>query len=414
MSACGLRRCCLAVTVMLLWTAGAGAQTISQRGFAEGTAFLFPQQAPNDPTRVVGDLLAREEVFFKPAPWLQFAGGLDVRANSHQQVECDGLDFSDRTAKRPCLSVRRLAATLTRRGLTVDVGKQFIRWGKTDIVTPTDRFAPRDFINVINSEFLAVTGVRAVLQAGEETFEGVWVPRFTPSRTPLFDQRWTVVPSEAAHIPVVDGGAVLAAGAQAGVRWSHVGSAFEYALSFFNGFNNLPNIIVDVLTLPTALSWKRIYPAIRTYGADTAVPTRWFTLKGEAAYFTSSTPGTDEYVVYVIQLERQTGEWIVVGGYAGEVVTIRRASLTFAPDRALTRAVVARASYTIDPNRTVAFEGAVRQNGDGLFSKVEYSVGRGEHLRATVTGVVITGDSSDLLGQYNRNSQLGVAVRYSF
>jgi hypothetical protein len=217
-----------------------------------------------------------------------------------------------------------------------------------------------------------------------------------------------------AHIPIVDAGAVLPDGSQAGVRWSHMGGGFEYALSFFNGFNNLPNVLFDVQTLPTALSSKRIYPAIRTYGADTAVPTRWFTLKGEAAYFTSSTPGTDEYVLYVIQLERQTGEWILIGGYAGEVVTTRRASLTFAPDRALTNAIVGRASYTIDTNRTIAFEGAVRQNGDGLFSKVEYSVGRGEHWRATLTGVVIAGDSSDLLGQYNRNSHLAVAVRYSF
>ena len=404
----------LAVCVLMLWAAGSSAQTVSQRGFGEGSAFVFPQQAPNDPTHVVGDLLAREEVFFKPAPWLQFAGGLDVRANSHDQVECDGLDFSDRTAKRPCLSVRRLAATLSRRGLTLDVGKQFIRWGKTDIVTPTDRFAPRDFINVVNNEFLAVTGARAVLQAGEETFEGVWVPRFTPSRTPLLAQRWTVVPSEVAQIPIVDAGAVLPDGSQAGVRWSHIGGGFECALSFFNGFNTLPNVVVDVQTLPTALSSKRIYPVIITYGADTAVPTRWFTLKGEAAYLTSSTPGTDEYVVYVIQIERQTGEWILIGGYAGEVVTTRRASLTFAPDRALTRAIVGRASYTIDTNRTIAFEGAVRQNREGLFSKVEYSVGRGEHWRATLTGVVIKGDSSDLLGQYNRNSHLGVAVRYSF
>ena len=79
--------------------------------------------------------------------------------------------------------------------------------------------------------------------------------------------------------------------------------------------------------------------------------------------------------MYVVQLERQSGEWIFVGGYAGEVVTIRRASLTFAPDRALTRAIIGRASYTIDSNRTVAFEGAVRQNGDGLFGKVDYSSG---------------------------------------
>ena len=54
----------------------------------------------------------------------------------------------------------------------------------------------------------------------------------------------------------------------------------------------------------------------------------------------SSSPATDEYVLYVAQVERQTGEWVFVGGYAGEVVTEARASLTFAPDRGLSRALV--------------------------------------------------------------------------
>ena len=135
------------------------AQTVTQRGFVEGRAFLFPQEAVNDPTQAVGDFLAREEVFVKPAPWLRFAGGLDVRADTHDQVADDWrLDFSDRGERRPRLSVRRLTATLTRGRFTLDVGKQFIRWGKADIINPTDRFAPRDFLNVVDNEFLAVTG----------------------------------------------------------------------------------------------------------------------------------------------------------------------------------------------------------------------------------------------------------------
>ena len=61
----------------------------------------------------------------------------------------------------------------------------------------------------------------------------------------------------------------------------------------------------------------RTYPELRLYGGDAAVPLPWFTVKGEAAYFTSSTPGAEEYALYVIQLERQVKEWSFVGGYAG-------------------------------------------------------------------------------------------------
>jgi hypothetical protein len=156
------------------------------------------------------------------------------------------------------------------------------------------------------------------------------------------------------------------------------------------------------------------YPAIRSYGGDAALPTKWFTLKGEAAYFTSSSPATDEYVLYVIQIERQTGEWLIVAGYAGEAVTVRRSSLDFAPDRGLTRSMVARASYTIDSVRSVAFEGAVRQNGAGVYAKAEYSQARGQHWRATATATGIAGQSADFLGQYHRNSHVTLSVRYSF
>jgi hypothetical protein len=426
-----MTRCLPAFVACLVMCAccapSADAQTVTQRGFLDGSLYLFPQEAPNDPTQAIGDFLAREEVFVKPASWVQFAGGVDLRANSHDQVEDSWrLDVSDRGVQRPRLSLRRLTATLTHRAFTVDVGKQFIRWGKADILNPTDRFAPRDFLNVVDNEFIAVTGVRGVAQNGAETFEAVWVPRFTPSRVPLLDQRWTAVP-EAPTVPLVDAGAVFPEGSQTGLRWGHQGEGFEYSVSFFNGFNTLPNIEAFPAPVPVqatpcpacppgpaAIAVRRSYPAIRTYGGDIAVPTKWFTIKGEAAYFTSSTPFTDEYVLYVVQLERQTGEWVIVGGYAGEAVTAERSTLSFAPDRGLTRSFVARASYTIDPLRSIGFETAIRQNGDGLYGKLEYSQARGQHWRATFTAIGITGQSDDFLGQYSRNSHVEAALRYSF
>jgi len=395
------------------------AQTVSQRGFVDGVGFFFPQEAPIDATQLVGDLLAREEVFVKPAPWLQLAGGLEFRANSHNQVDDWQLDFLSRGILRPRLTISRLSATLTRGRLRVDLGKQFIRWGKTDILTPTDRFAPRDFLNVVDNYFLAVTGVRASLETGRETLDAAWVPWFTPSRVPLLDQRWTAVPPQAASVPLVDAGHTIPGGSQVGARWSHAGEGFEFSVSFFDGFNHLPNTATQIMG-PTPESLQVLvsfsYPAIKAYGVDGAVPTRWFTIKGEAEYFTSSSPDTNEYVLYVLQLERQTGEWQIVVGYTGEVVTARRALVVtgFAPDQGLARSFVGRASYTIDSNRSVSFESAVHQNGRGVYAKAEYSQARGQHWRATATGVFLGGDQNDFLGQYHRNSYLALGLRYSF
>lgn len=420
------RRFGVSSTLLLALAQPAAAQTagtVTNRGFVDAAATVFPQEAANDRTRLVGDLLLRDEVVVKPAPWVQFAAGLDARANSHDQVGGE-IDFSDRSTLRPALSVRRLSATLSHRALVVDVGKQFIRWGKTDIVTPTDRFAPRDFLTVVGADFLAVTGVRAAVVIGDDTVEGVWVPRLTPSRLPLANQRWTVPPAGPV-IQIVDGGAALPSGSQLGVRWTHVGPV-EYSLSIFDGFNHLPTFDAALIPFATAATapgtvvpavvLNRTYPSIRTYGGDVAVPTRLFTIKGEAAYFTSAS--ADEYVLYGIQLERQSGEWMFVGGYAGEAITTDRAAGgvtgVFAPDRGLSRAFVGRASYTIDSNRSAGLEAVAHQNGRGAYVKAEYSQARGDHWRATITSVLLAGQDDDFLGQYQRNSHVALALRYSF
>ena len=80
----------------------------------------------------------------------------------------------------------------------------------------------------------------------------------------------------------------------------------------------------------------------------------------------------------------------------------------------MTRSLVGRASYTIDPNRSLALEGAVRQTGGGAYTKAEYSQAHGQHWRTTVTGTLIRGAPDDFLGQYRRNSHVALALRYSF
>jgi hypothetical protein len=245
-----------------------------------------------------------------------------------------------------------------------------------------------------------------------DTIEAVW-DRFTPSRTPLVNQRW-VVPPPGPPVTITSLDATFPDRSQAGIRFSHAGSRLEYALAFFDGFNHLPNVEILPTLVPGTVALRPSYPALRSYGGDAAVPTPWFTVKVESAYFTSTTARSDEYVLYVIQLERQAGEWTFVGGYAGQHVTQNRALLTFAPDRGLTEAIVGRASYTVDVNRSFAFEAAVRQNLDGEYLKAEYSHTRGGHWRATVSGTLIRGEAGDFIGQYHHNSHVTLALRYSF
>jgi hypothetical protein len=204
-------------------------------------------------------------------------------------------------------------------------------------------------------------------------------------------------------------------------------------VSAFSGNNNLPLIEAGAPQLPGGvpvppaaslpgnvvprglqLPVTRVYPTMWMMGGDAAVPLPIVTLKGEAAFFGTGDSRADEYWLYVIQVERQVGEWLLTGGYAGEVVTTQRVNVGFAPDRGLTRAFLGRASYTIDTNRSAAVEGAIRQDNSGSWVRGEYSRASGQHLRFTAQGAWIRGEPDDFFGRYRRNSNVVLAVRYSY
>ena len=404
---------------LLLSAATCFAQAYTQRGFLETRGTLYPQTAVNDAAHTVGESLFRYEGFYTASSKLQFAGALDFRTDTHHQVErAFSLSWQDREIRRPLGEVRRLSATYHDGPLTIELGKQFIRWGKTDIVTPTDRFAPRDFLTVVDNEFLAVTAARINYENGSNTVEAVLSPRFTPSRIPLVNQRWVPIPQQLNFpINIRDVRADLPGGPQAGIRWNHTGRV-EYEFSLYKGFNHLPSFDAAAVNFTAAglsVDLHRFHPEMLMVGGDVAVPTPLFTLKAEAAHFNSKDDRADEYALYVVQLERQSGEWFFVGGYAGEAITQNGLRVaTFAPDRGLTKTILGRAGYTIDANRSVAFEAALRQNGDGLWLKGEYSQAFGQHWRATLNVTLVRGDPADFLGQYRRNSHALWIMRYSF
>jgi hypothetical protein len=402
--------------LILFLAAPVWGQKLVHRGYVETRGLAYPDTVPGDSSNGVGEVVARWDVSYRLSDAWKVSGAVDARVDTHRQNEREfRLDWQDRSFRRPNLSLRRFSTTYRKGRLTLEFGKQFIRWGKADILNPTDRFAPKDYLEVINTDYLGVLAARAVYEAGSHTFDLVYTPRMTPSRGPLGNQRWVVLPDPVPGLTMVDGGVRYPGGGQAGVRWNFLGPGFEMSTSFFEGYSHLPSIeLGGVAGRPFAVALTRFFPRLRFYGADAAVPLRWFTVKGEAGYFTSSNLETDEFLLYVVQLERQQGEWSFVGGYAGEFVTDARNPLFFAPDRGIARTFLGRVAYTIDTNRSVALETAVRQTGDGAYLKGEYSQAFGQHWRGTMGFVLLRGNREDFLGQYKSNSHLLATMRYSF
>jgi hypothetical protein len=403
--------------VLLALAVPANAQEFTYRGFGQLQSTVYPQTTPAHDERVVAEALFRIEPAYKPIEWLTLSGSMDVRVDTLEHVEREWrFDVRDRGPLRPRLSLRDGRATVRQGTLTLDLGKQFVRWGKADILNPTDRFAPRDFLEVTDDEFLAVIGARGQYERGSHSFDVVWVPTFTPSRTPLIGRRWAPLqPQTLGTTGFIDLAPVFPSRSQYGARWNVLGPGFEFSVSYFDGFNHLPHYTTLPLSSGQPLvALRRSYAPLRMGGADAAVPLRWFTVKGEIASLFTTSDEADDVVVYVVQIERQSGELSLVAGYAGEIVTERRSVFQFAPDRGLARAFLGRAGYTIGATSDVAFEAAVRHNLDGVWLKGQYSQAVGPHWRATIAGAVIGGDERDFIGQYRRNSHVLTTLRYSF
>ncbi|MEZ5354112.1 MAG: hypothetical protein R2762_15855, partial [Bryobacteraceae bacterium] len=262
-----------AVLLLALFAVAGWAQKFEQRGFLEFRTTFYPQAAPGDSGRVVGEGLLRWEGSYEVSPSVKVNGAFDARTDTHRQVEREArIDWRDRRAQRPAFSLRRASMTWHRGPVTVEAGKQFIRWGKADILNPTDRFAPRDYLSVTDNEFLGVTAARATFEMGADTLDLVASPFFTPSRTPLFNQRWAPLPDDARDIRLIDDGSRLPARTQFGARWGHIGRGYEFSAVFYDGFHHLPLLAGAPDFRLGALRFWRYHPKLRLYGGDVAVP----------------------------------------------------------------------------------------------------------------------------------------------
>ena len=401
-----------AVAVFTLGPGLASAQKISYRGFLDAGFVFYPQEAPNDDTHVVADAVARFEPTLQLRPGISVAASLEARTDTYQMGGA-GVRYWDRTLRRPVLAARTLTATLSKGPVSLEVGKQFVRWGQSDIVSPTDYFTARDYVVTVTSEVLGLTAARLTVGDDNDSVDVVYAPRVTPSRMPLLDQRWIGAQTAATGFALADGDTRFSHEPQVGVRYRRTGPV-EYSVSVFQGPHHLPLLDPSFRPQDGTIVVGRYYPEVRGYGGDLVATTPLVTVKAEAAWLQARSRDADDYGLWVVQGEHQRGEWLLLGGYVGEWVTETRGLPRFAPDRGLARSVIGRVSRNFDDGRTLAVEGLLRKDGDGVYLKTEYSHPYTGRLRVTVQLLLIGGQDGDFLGQYRRNSLTGARARYSF
>ena len=387
----------------------------SYRGFLENRALYYPSATANDQVRLVDETLLRVEGKLRLPGGFGLSAGLDAQTDSDNQVtRAWRFSWDDRTAQRPPLALRTMSVHYTRGPFRIEAGKQILHWGQMDFSSPTDKLAPRDYLNPASADYLGAFAVRAVVDTGPRSLELVYLPRFTPSRIPLTDSRWLILPAEFDGYTYRPQGVQYPGGGQVGVRYHQIVSPYEFSVCYFAGYKTLPTFLYDKDPIKLNLNYQTLYPKMQMVGADFAAPWHGLLWKVESSYIRSESSYLSGNWTYALQAEKTGDKWQWALEVAGDKLTETKRPNTLDADRATRDAVSGHVAWTPTPRQTVSAEWFLHPNGKAFITRILYSRNLYSTLRAIGGFLWIGGSQSDPLARYNVNSYLTLQLRYSF
>ena len=182
------------------------------------------------------------------------------------------------------------------------LGKQFIFWGQTDWINPTDNINPWDYKNIsaeIEDYRIPVNALKANFYLGNWNLEAVGVFHFLPNKIPLsFPDS---LGPFAARLQPARRPADKLANTELGFRLSSQIFQIDYSFSYFHGFDKSPSIMFQPVFNPFGAPQDMLitpeYKPYQVFGADFVTTRGQFALKGEGAYFrTEDTEGIKPFI----------------------------------------------------------------------------------------------------------------------
>lgn len=175
-------------TVLALFATSAAAESIRVKSLTLAAANYLHRDEPAD-----GNTIADARLELEGRGRVGGAGAFfsaTLHADNRDLSSSVTHQIHDRMAKRPAFSVNEAYVEWEERRLKVRAGKQKILWGRADGVNPTDRFAVRDYTDLIDPERLGVAALRADLFLDGASLQLVAAPFYSPSRLGQPTTRW--------------------------------------------------------------------------------------------------------------------------------------------------------------------------------------------------------------------------------
>jgi hypothetical protein len=238
------------------------------------------------------DRLYRAEGIFRLEWSRQLAPWADVKLVGEARGDTDGdasgvnLDVPDTDGHRSVLSLREAVVDLRRAPVDLRLGKQFYAWGTADAYNPTDNLNPYDYLDVLDTEKMAVYSASVRVQIGSTSLVAAVVPVFTPGRLPDPTGRWGLAPPAgvSAHVSDRELPGLEAANVQYAARLRTTLGGWDLSASYYHGFDDVPEFRASTIPAPSGssvVSVTPVFPRIDAIGMDFSTTFRGIEVHGE-------------------------------------------------------------------------------------------------------------------------------------
>ncbi|WP_434652358.1 hypothetical protein J3P96_16260 [Pseudomonas sp. R3-56] len=182
--------------------------------------------------------------------------------------------------------------------MSIKAGRQIIVWGRADGLNPTDNLSPRDFTKLTpedGDQRYGNTALNISYEWDAGTLTAIWFPKAATHTIPL------------TKLANVDYDVRKPDSSQWALKWDMTGDNVDGSLSYFDGFDPMPDLVPGLLTASGA-TVRVESQRTRFFGADISMARDGTLWHAEAAVSDTQSEGTNDFRHKKPQL------WAVGGG----------------------------------------------------------------------------------------------------
>ena len=337
------------------------------------------------------------------------------------------------TDRDPGIGLREAYLDIFFNRMDFRLGRQQIIWGKADGVFITDIISPKNLSEFLLPDFdeirMGVTALKADYYLGDNTFELVWIPIFTPTQMPEENSIWFRMPTFPI-MPVFDYSQkdVTASleNSELFAKFSGMTSLIDFELMTGYIWDDDPTMHVqkgiDTTTMQPSITVIPRHHRLGVGGGSFSTTVGAFVLRGEGAYYggkyfqTADVRATDSiteknYLHYLVGLDFNIGNTHISSQFIQQAI-LDYDDLIVNDEFENTATVLISRTFLRETLKMELFSYIGLTNEDALIRpKLTYDFTDGFQL---LLGANIFTGTDGRFGQYDDNDMIYFKVKYSF